>query len=96
LCEENGKPLTSVVLELTENKPSTGKPLNGRQQDVLTALHKAINQHGIEPSSEIKALFPDTPQNSPASVVHIDKWRELAYKVTPPTSCIGVGHGGIG
>lgn len=81
LCEENGKPLTSVVLELTENKPKTGKALNGRQQDVLTALHKAITQHGIEPTSEIKALFPDTPQNSPLRVVHIDKWRELAYKV---------------
>jgi RecA-family ATPase len=73
--------ITSAVMVSTEYTPIKGSRLNGRQQDVLTELHKAIEQHGIEPTSDIKALFPDSPQNIPAKVVNLSRWRELAYKV---------------
>lgn len=79
--DDDGEVIYSAVMIDTEQAPSKGKPLNKRQQDVLTELYKATEQHGIAPTDEIKALFPDSPQNIPAKVVHIDKWRALAYKV---------------
>jgi phage/plasmid primase-like uncharacterized protein len=81
ISDEDGELLTSVILEPTDYIPSKGGVLNGRQQDVLAELHKAIEQHGITPTDDIRALFPDSPQNIPAMVVHSDKWRELAMKV---------------
>lgn len=81
LSDEDGEPLTSVILEPAEPTTSKSKALSGRQQDVLMELHKAIEQHGIPPTDDIKKLFPDSPQKIPDKVVHSDKWRELAYKV---------------
>lgn len=84
LIKQNGKEATSLVLKPcddTEKPSKNSKSLNGRQADVLNALHKALEQHGIAPTNEIKALFPDSPYNTPDKVVHSDKWRELAYKI---------------
>jgi hypothetical protein len=81
ISDEDGEPLTSVILEPADYTPSKGRGLNGRQQDVLSQLHKAMEKYGIAPTDDIKALFPDSPQNIPAMVVHSDKWRELAMKV---------------
>jgi hypothetical protein len=81
ISDEDGELLTSVILEPTDYTPSKGRGLNGRQKDVLEELHKAIEQHGITPTDDIKALYPDSPYNCPAKIVHLSKWRELAYKV---------------
>ncbi|OTE96629.1 hypothetical protein BCS42_03870 [Crenothrix sp. D3] len=81
ISDEDGELLTSVILEAAEPTTSKSKALDGRQQDVLAELHKAIEKHGIPPTDDIKNLFPDSPQNIPDKVVHSDKWRELAYKV---------------
>jgi hypothetical protein len=90
---QKSKPLSSLGLPITFKlstqclqvdwvyTPTKGKALNGRQQDVLRELHKAIEKDGIPPTDDIKALFPDSPQNCPVKVVNLSKWRVLAYKV---------------
>jgi hypothetical protein len=81
ISDEDGEPLTSVILEPTDHTPTKKGGLTSREQDILSQLHKAIELHGIAPTDDIKALFPDSPYNCPKKIVHADKWRELAYKV---------------
>jgi len=81
ISDEDGESLTSVILEPTDYAPSKSKGLTSNQQDVLSELHKAIEKDGVDTTDDIKALFPDSPQNIPDKVIHVSKWRELAYKV---------------
>ena len=84
--DDDGELITSAVmidayLSAEDKRKAKAKPLSARNQVVLSELSRAIEQHGIEPTSDIKALFPDSPHNIPAKVVHGDKWRDLAHKV---------------
>lgn len=81
ISDEDGELLTSVILEATDHTPIKGKAITSDQQKVLIELHKAIEQHGEEPTSDIKALYPNSPHNIPVKVAHAEKWREFAYKV---------------
>lgn len=76
------EPLRSVVLEHAgDAKPQvTKRKLSARDDAILTALSEAIDKHGIEPSAEIKEKFAGFGKWSSAKVVHIDHWREQAYK----------------
>jgi hypothetical protein len=46
----------------------------------LTALSEAIDKHGVEPSAEIKEKFAGFGKWSSDKVVHVDHWRERAYR----------------
>lgn len=82
MTDDDGDSVSGVVLESTDGtRASNGKALNTRQLDVLNALRQSIARDGVFPNKEIMALFPDTIDNAPHSVVHVDKWRTAAYKV---------------
>jgi hypothetical protein len=78
--DDDNEPVYSAVIVASDYVPSKKeKPLNDRQRDILSELHKAIELHGVEPTSEIKARFPDSTFNIPKKVVSKEKWRELAF-----------------
>jgi hypothetical protein len=54
--------------------------LSARDDAILTALSEAIDNHGVEPSAEIKEKFAGFSKWSLAKVVCVDHWRERAYK----------------
>jgi hypothetical protein len=80
--DDDGEPLKSVYLEHTgDAQPTTSKrKLSARDDAILTALSEAIDKHGVEPSAEIKEKFAGFGKWSSAKVVHVDHWRERAYK----------------
>jgi hypothetical protein len=82
--DDDGEPLKSVYLEHTgDAQPTTKKrKLSARDDAILTALSEAIEKHGIEPSAEIKEKFAGFKgwSSSSAMIVHVDRWREQAYK----------------
>ena len=82
--DDEGEPLTSVCLEYDgEAKPSNKrKKLSARDDAILTALSEAIEKHGSGPTAEIKEKFAGFSGYGADSrkVVHIDHWREQAYK----------------
>lgn len=89
--DDDDEPVTSAVMigaDLSDSDKVKGKakPLSERNRSVLSELPTAIEKHGIEPTSGIKALFPDSPHNCPTKVVHGDKWRDLAYAVIDATN----------
>lgn len=80
--DDDNEPVYSAVMINSDYTPPSGgySSLTSGQQDILSELYKAIEQHGIAPTNDIKRLFPDSPKNIPAKVVYAEKWRELAYK----------------
>jgi hypothetical protein len=80
--DADGEPLKSVYLEHTgDAQPTTSKrKLSARDDAILTALSEAIDKHGVEPSAEIREKFAGFGKWSSAKVVHVDHWRERAYK----------------
>lgn len=82
--DEDDKPMTSVFLDCQgEAKNSKKKQkLSARDDAILTSLNEAIATHGIEPTPEIKTKFSgfDCLVGKMRKIVHIDHWRELAYK----------------
>jgi AAA domain len=82
IVRQDGKIATSLVLKPTDEKPDTGKkgkPLDSLHTKILTALYEALNNHAIPPPTEIVLRFPDSPQNCPKKVVHINDFRPFAY-----------------
>jgi phage/plasmid primase-like uncharacterized protein len=85
--DEDGDPVTSLYLEyLAEgaNEPKTKKrKLNAREDAILTALDRAIAEHGIEPPAELRARFGGFEGNigQTRKVVQLDHWRDQAYPV---------------
>jgi hypothetical protein len=82
--DDEGEPLTSVYVDYSgEAKAGTKKPkLSARDEAVLNSLFWATKEHGIQPTAEIKAKFGgfDTLASKYKQIVHIDHWREQAYK----------------
>lgn len=80
--DEDGQPQTSVILEhIGESSKQYNKPqaLTGRNQAILNALYRALEQDGIQPSPDIKNRFAGFEYGK--RVVHIDHWRKEAYRV---------------
>jgi phage/plasmid primase-like uncharacterized protein/RecA-family ATPase len=85
--DDDNEPVYSAVMVNSDYTPSKKeKGLTDRQRDVLAELHKAIELHGIETTSDIKARFPDSPYNIPKKVVSGEKWKALAYPVIATTN----------
>lgn len=84
-CNDDGEPITSVYLEHAGDAQSTTTKhkLSTRDDAILTALSKAIDKHGVEPSTEIKEKFAGFGKWPSTKVVHVDHWRELAYEAMP-------------
>jgi len=82
--DDEGEPMTSVCLEYAgEAQPVTKRrKLSARDDAILTALSEAIEKHGVEPTGEIREKFAGFTgwSNSSAKVVHLDYWREKAYR----------------
>lgn len=83
--DHEGNAITSAYLDSKAGgavQSGTKSRLNARDDAVLQTLNEAIDSHGIEPSAEIKAKFGgfDSFVGKLQKVVHIDHWRELAYK----------------
>lgn len=66
--DEDGDPVTSAVVDEAEPPKPERKPLTGKNEVAMQALHDALRDHG-----EIKSgnTFPDNRK-----VVHVDHWRE--------------------
>ena len=82
IIRQDGKIATSLVLKPTDEKPDTGrkgKPLDSLHTKILASLYEALDAHGISPPPEIISRFPDSPQNCPKKVVHINDFRPFAY-----------------
>jgi hypothetical protein len=81
-CDDDGEPLSSVYLEHDgEAKPSAKKrKLSARDEAILTSLGEAIDEHGIEPTAEIKAKYGGFGPFMMQKIVNIEHWREKAYK----------------
>jgi|GEM_PF-1745975 len=86
--DEDGEPITSLYLDYIEGEAETKtkgkkKRLGKRDDAILTALDRAIAEHGIAPSAELRARFGGFDGNIGQSrkVVHIDHWRNQAYPV---------------
>ena len=84
--DHEGNPITSAYLDGKEGgavQSGTKSRLNTRDDAILTSLNDAITAHGIEPSADIKAKFGgfDSMVGKLQKIVHIDHWRDMAYKV---------------
>jgi phage/plasmid primase-like uncharacterized protein len=85
--DEDGDPVTSLYLEyLTEgaNEPKIKKrKLNAREDAILTALDRAIAEHGIEPPAELRARFGGFDGNigQTRKVVQRNHWLAQALPV---------------
>lgn len=80
--DDDGEPLKSVVLEYAGDArtTTTRRRLSARDDAILTALSEAIDKYGVEPSAEIREKFAGFEKWSSAKVVHVDHWRERAYR----------------
>lgn len=83
--DDDGEALTSVYLEHQgEARPTTKqRKLSARDDAILTSLVDAIRLHGVEPTADIKTQFGgfDSFTGKVQKIVHIDYWREKAYRV---------------
>jgi len=86
--DDEGKPVTSVTIAPKDspfysNSPPPRKQLNKRDEAVMSALDRAIAEHGTTPSTKIKKLFNgfDCLVSDSIKVVHLDHWRDEAYPV---------------
>jgi RecA-family ATPase len=82
--DSEGEAVKSIVLNETEWKPGgeKSKPrLTGRNEAILAALDRAIEQRGVKPNKEITERFGGFGIGTGRKVVHVDHWREEAYPV---------------
>lgn len=82
ISRQDGQSTTSLILTESEYTPSSrkaDKPLKQDDQNVLSKIYEAINLNGIEPTTEVKQLYPDSERNTPQQIVHIDLLRPLIY-----------------
>ncbi|MEI6069184.1 MAG: AAA family ATPase [Methylococcaceae bacterium] len=82
--DNDGEAMSSVYLEFEGNASNSGKrrKLSARDDAILTSLNEAINEHGVSPTHEIKTKFGgfDSFVDVQQKIVHIDHWREKAYR----------------
>lgn len=82
--DDDDKPMTSVYLECQGEAKNVLKKrkLSARDEAILTSLNEAIAAHGIEPTPEIKTKFGgfNSLVGKMQMIVHIERWREQAYK----------------
>jgi hypothetical protein len=81
--DSNGAPLTSVYLKYYgESLGDIKRKLSARDDAILTSLLDAIAEHGVEPTAEIKAKYSGFTglMGMGRKIVHIDHWRDKAYK----------------
>lgn len=78
--DEDGDPVTSAVVDEAEPPKKERKPLTGKNEVAMQALHDALRDHG-----EIKSgnMYPTNRK-----VVHVDHWRAAcdAHGLTSGTS----------
>lgn len=83
LIRQDGKVATSLVLKMPDAEnirvAKKEKTLDSLHVKILTALYESLNKHGTKPPAEIISRFPDSPQNCPIKVVHINDFRPIAY-----------------
>lgn len=70
--DEDGDPVTSAVVDVAEPPKPERKPLRGRDEVALQALHDALEEHGEKRGGN---LYPHNRK-----VVHVHKWREACAK----------------
>lgn len=91
---EAGEPIKSIVLEKTDREPTEAtdskRRLSARDDAILTSLNEAIAAHGIEPTAEIKAKFAGlcSMTGEYQKIVHIDHWRDRAYRAIAVDSVV--------
>lgn len=82
--DSDDEPVVSVYLDYEGIGNKSGKrlKLNARDEAILTSLSEATLNFGVMPTAEIKAKFSgfDSFIGEQKKIVHIDYWRELAYK----------------
>ncbi len=66
--DEDGEPVTSAVVDVAEPPKPTRKPLTGKNEVAMAALHDALRDHGENGTGE------NYPKGS--KIVHVDHWRE--------------------
>jgi hypothetical protein len=80
---DDGEHLTSVYLKYIGNAKAdkASRKLTARDDAILTSLVEAIEEHGIEPTAEIKKKYGGFEgwMNKDRKVVHVDHWRDKAY-----------------
>lgn len=92
--DEAGEPLKSIVLKKTDWMPTETKDskqrLSARDDAILTSLNEAIAAHGVEPTAEIKAKFAGlrSMMGEYQKIVHIDHWRDRAYRAMSVDSAV--------
>ncbi len=85
--DSDGEQINSVYLEYegtgsTDGSKNKSRPrLSGRNDAILTALGRAIDRYGIEPSTDITDRFGGFGMTEGRKVVHLDDWRKEAYPV---------------
>lgn len=80
LIRQDGKVTTSLILQPTTAPPPKEKTLSPDCLNVLNSLNELLDDDGIDPPPNIKALFPDSPQNRPKKVVTIEQWKKYAIE----------------
>lgn len=66
--DEDGDPVTSAVVDAAEPPKPTRKPLNGKNEVAMQALHDALRDHGTTKTG--------TEWPAKHKVVEVDHWRE--------------------
>ena len=81
---QDGTMATSLILKPSEHnftqQPKQSESLNARQYDILTTLHDAMDIHATQPEASLIAFLNESGLDFPVDVVHVDNWRDLAYK----------------
>lgn len=83
IIKQDGRMATSLILKpCTHDFTSEPKEqgLTKRQYDILTELHNAMDCYGEPPNLPLVTFFEQNDMSVPIEVVHVDPWRELAYK----------------
>jgi RecA-family ATPase len=82
ISDEDLRPQTSVYLEYTGEVEKTAKKrkLSPRNTNILQSLTDALNEKGIEPTTEMRLKFGGFNTGTFAKIVSINEWREYAYK----------------
>jgi hypothetical protein len=82
ISDEDLRQQTSVYLEYIGTVEKTAKKsgLSPRNKNILQSLTDALNNHGIEPTTEIRQKFGGFNTGTFAKIVSISDWREYAYK----------------
>lgn len=82
--DNDGEHLTSVYLDYIGDAKHdrASRKLTARDDAILTSLRDAIAEHGNEPTAEIKMKYGgfDGIMGMGRKIVHIDHWRDKAYK----------------